>query len=46
MVGAGNPNFGVGKVRKVGKGLSLMTQTPFLTFPTFLALVPQKEAAG
>src|SRR5262249_46008021 len=46
MVGAGNPNLGVGKVRKVGKVLSVMTETPFLTFPTFLALVPRKKAAG
>jgi len=42
-------SFCVRKARKVGKLLSFMIRTPFLTFLTFLtflALAPQKKAAG
>src|SRR5215472_16588348 len=42
----GQHSFHVTKVRKVGKMLIVMAEPPFLTFPTFLASVPQKKAAG
>ena len=46
LAGAGKHSAGVRKIRKVGKVLSVMTGTPFLTFLIFLALGPQKKAAG
>jgi hypothetical protein len=39
-------SFCVRKARKVGKVLTFMTRTPFLTFLTFLASGAQKKAAG
>jgi hypothetical protein len=46
LAGAGKHSACVRKARKVGKVLSCMTRPPFLTFLTFLALVPQKKAGG